>query len=239
MTALLDVDGLVLLLAPSPARRVLGPITLSVGDGEVTGIVGPSGAGKSLLLATLAGLAPRAILRGRASVERPIAMAFAHDALDDGESAVDNVAIAAVAAGIPAPRAAACALLERLGLPASSTTRRPRELSGGQRKRVGLARALVVRPRVLLLDDPTAGLDPQTANAVLGTLADVAGDAAVLMATQDIDAVLPRAARTLLLRPRDDGPVGRHVDVKLVATAALPAPYAPVPFAPFLPGGSA
>jgi ABC-type multidrug transport system ATPase subunit len=234
MTALLQVDALVLSLSPSPARRTLGPVTLSVDAGEVCGVVGPSGAGKSLLLATLAGLAPRAILRGRATVQRPIAMAFAHDALDDGETAVDNVVVAAEAAGIASPHAAARALLERLGLPAPAMGRRPRGLSGGQRKRVGLARALVVRPRVLLLDDPTAGLDPETARAVLDTLADVAGDAAVLMATQDIDVVLPRAHRSLLLRP-----AGTRVEADVVDTSSLPAPYAPLPFVPFLPGGSA
>ncbi len=234
MSALLEIDDLVLSLSPSPARRTLGPLSLSLDGGEMIGVVGPSGSGKSLLLATLAGLAPRALLRGRARVQRPIAMAFAHDALDDGDSAVDNVASAAAAAGIDAPRAAAVAMLERLALPADAIARRPRSLSGGQRKRVGLARALVVRPRVLLLDDPTAGLDPETARDVLDALADVAGDAAVLLATQDIDAVLPRASRTLLLRP-----TGARVDVALRATSALPAPYAPVPFVPFLPGGSA
>jgi hypothetical protein len=69
---------------------------------------------------------------------------------------------------------------------------------------------------------------------VLDAVQDLAGDAAVLLATQDVDAALPRATRTLLLRP-----VGPRVEIALVATEALPPPYAPVPFAPFLTEGSA
>jgi ABC-type multidrug transport system ATPase subunit len=227
---LLDVDGLVLAIAPVPARRTLGPVSFQLGAGDVVGVVGPSGAGKSLLLATLAGLAPRAIVRGRATVERPIAMSFAHDALDDGDSALDNVVVAARAAGVVDPIRAARSLLARLGVPVDALERRPRMLSGGQRKRLGIARALVVRPRVLLLDDPTAGLDPQTADEVLAVIAGCSVDAAVLVATQEPDVVLPRTTRTLLLRP-----ALAHVAVELVATGALPEPYAPRAFAPFLP----
>jgi ABC-type multidrug transport system ATPase subunit len=228
MNAPLDIQGLVLSVSPAPARRTLGPMTLQVEAGDVVGVVGPSGAGKSLLMATLAGLAPRAILRGHATVERPIAMAFSHDALDDGDTALDNVAVAAAAAGIADPRGDARQLLLQLGLPGDALERRPRTLSGGQRKRVGVARALVVRPRVLLLDDPTAGLDPDTAEELLDVIAAQAKNTAVLLATQEPDVVLPRAARTVLLRP-----AGAQVAVDVLPTHALPAPYAPRSFAPF------
>lgn len=230
MSALLQVDALVLALSPMPARRTLGPVSLQLGPGELVGVVGPSGAGKTLLLATLAGLAPRAILRGHASVQRPVAMAFSHDALDDSDTALDNVAVAAAAAGVVDPRTAARTLLLRLGLPDDALARRPRALSGGQRKRVGVARALVMRPRVLLLDDPTAGLDPDTADEVLAVVAAVAADAAILLATQDVDVVLRRARCALLLRPG-----GRQVVANILDADALPSPYRPQPFASFLP----
>jgi ABC-type methionine transport system ATPase subunit len=93
---------------------------------------------------------------------------------------------------------------------------------------VGVARALVVAPRVLLLDDPTAGLDPATARSLLATVRAVAPDAAILLATQDVDVVLPLAQRAVLLGTNGDG-CARDV-------RDLPAPFAPVAFASFLPG---
>ncbi len=232
----LIVDGLVLRGRPDGrgghggrGRRV-GPLTFCLDANEAVAVVGRAGTGKSLLLAALAGLAPGSVAAGRAVVSRPVAMTFAHDALDDADSALDNVVVAAAAAGRAEPVAAARAMLSRLGLPPADVVRRPRALSGGQRRRVGLARALVVRPRVLLLDDPTAGLDPVTAAAVLDAALDPTLGAAVLIATQDVDVVLPRVARALLLASSDDG------GPRLLPAAAVPAPFAPRPFASFLPG---
>ncbi|MDP2343026.1 MAG: ATP-binding cassette domain-containing protein [Deltaproteobacteria bacterium] len=223
---MIDVDGLVL---RSPRRSAhahdIGPITLRVEHG-ITAVVGASGSGKTLLLLALAGLLPRAIVGGRAIVDRPIGMVFANDALDDGGSALDNVVDVAIAAGIEGPVEEATALLARLGIDGPTQLRSPRGLSGGQRKRVGIARALVIRPRTLLLDDPTAGLDPQTASDVVDVIAARLQGAVTLLATQDIDTVLPRCGRALWLRPDHEAAV---VDV-----AALPAPFAPRAYAPFL-----
>ncbi len=231
MNTLLVVEEMVLLLSPSPARRTLGPLSFELASGEFVGLVGASGTGKTLLLATLAGLVPRAILRGRASVTRPVSMAFAQDALDDGLTAFENVLVAAQGANVREARQVSRAMLTRLGLDDDLIARTPRTLSGGQRKRVGLARALVIRPRVLLLDDPTAGLDPDTAREVMDIIAAEAADAAILFATQEVDAVLPRAARALFL--------SRHketVQGALVAPSSLPSPYAPRAWRPLFPG---
>jgi ABC-type multidrug transport system ATPase subunit len=222
----IDVDALVL-RSPRARSRLgcVGPISVRLEQG-ITAVVGASGSGKTLLLLALAGLLPRAIVGGSARVDRPIGMVFANDALDDGGSALDNVVDAAVAAGIPDPVGEASGLLARLGIDEATQERSPRGLSGGQRKRVGIARALVVRPRTLLLDDPTAGLDPQTASDVVDVIAARLQGAVALLATQDIDTVLPGCARALWLRPEQEGVV---VDV-----AALPSPFSPRPYAPFL-----
>ena len=207
-------------------RAVVGPITLRAEAG-LTAVVGVSGSGKTLLLLALAGLLPRALAGGRALVDRPIGMVFSNDALDDGGSALDNVVDAATAAGIADPVQESAALLARLGIDGPTQQRSTRQLSGGQRKRVGIARALVIRPRTLLLDDPTAGLDPVTAKDVVDVISARLQGAVTLLATQDIDTVLPRCARALWLQ------AGAAV---VVDVAALPPPFAPRAFAPFLGG---
>ncbi len=223
---MIDVDGL-LLRSPRAAlaTRSIGPITLRIDTG-ITAVVGASGSGKTLLLLALAGLLPRAIIGGRALVDRPIGMVFESGALDDGSSALDNVVDVAVAAGIADPLGCARNLLSRLGIDEPAQERSPRGLSGGQRKRVGLARALVLRPRTLLLDDPTAGLDPLTAAAVVDIVTAGLEDCVALLATQDIDTVLPRCRRALWLQPTGGA--------ELVDVDALPIPFAPRPSAPFL-----
>jgi phospholipid/cholesterol/gamma-HCH transport system ATP-binding protein len=203
---------------------VVGPVDLTVEDGARIALVGPSLSGKSLLLLALAGLVPRCIVAGSARVDARVAMVFANDALDDGRTTLGNVVDAAAAAGIDSPVAAATRWLGELGLGPAEQARTPATLSGGQRKRVGIARALVVRPRTLLLDDPTAGLDPETAAQFLvhtfAVIADVG--AAALVATQDVDTVLPHFARTLWLQ----GSVAQ-----VLSTSSVPAPFAPRSFA--------
>lgn len=228
---MIRADGLVL-------RGRDGRRTARIGfvvDGGVVGVVGPSGGGKSLLLLALAGLAPGAVVGGSAVVDRDVGLVFANDALDDARTALGNVVDAAVAAGVASPVSQASVLLQRLGIDRAAQQRLPRALSGGQRKRVGLARALVIRPRTLLLDDPTAGLDPITARQIVDVVeGEVAAvGACALFATQDVDTVLPRLRRALWLRRADEAADAGTVDV-----AALPSPFAPRPYPPFLEGAA-
>jgi phospholipid/cholesterol/gamma-HCH transport system ATP-binding protein len=181
----------------------LGPVDVALPVGRALALVGGPGAGKSLFLSALAGLVPST--SQALTIPGAVGMIFQRDALDDGRSALDNVALAAAARGKDDPRGRARRALEGVGL-GEHVDKLPRSLSGGMKKRVGIARALVVEPALLLADDPTAGLDPDTAREILALF--VEGEQAtkrcLVIATQDVDVVLPRVHEVLAL---DDGQV--------------------------------
>ena len=207
------------------SRMVLRGIDLTLAAGEIALVRGPSGAGKSTLLA-LAGLleAPtageiwldgeptsRLRERVRAHARRfKIGFLFQHPTLLEDCSALDNVLYPAAPLGISAEhRARALTLLERFGVAALRDTQAAR-LSGGEQQRVSLARALLLQPRVLLCDEPTAHLDAAHNDTFVQLLAELAQTKddphAVLIATHDerLVTALPHA-RTLHLIPAETG----------------------------------
>ncbi|CAA7616852.1 ABC transporter ATP-binding protein [Magnetospirillum sp. UT-4] len=144
-------------------------IDIEIAEGEFFSLLGPSGCGKTTLLRMLAGFeSPSAgrVLIGGADVtdvppyERPVNMMFQSYALFPHMSVADNVAFGLKQDGVPRPeireRVAAALDLVQMG---DFAGRRPHQLSGGQRQRVALARSLVKRPKVLLLDEPLSALD--------------------------------------------------------------------------------
>jgi NitT/TauT family transport system ATP-binding protein len=140
-------------------RRALADVSLTVAPGEFVSLIGPSGCGKSTLLRIAAGL--ETADAGRVTrPERDIGFVFQDPTLMPWASVADNVALPLRFARTPerdiAPRVAEA--LSRVGLAAVASAF-PRELSGGMRMRTSIARALVTRPRVLLLDEPFAALD--------------------------------------------------------------------------------
>jgi ABC-type multidrug transport system ATPase subunit len=209
----IDVEGLVLDLG----RRRLGPVDVVVAAGERVLVTGRSGSGKSLLLQVLAGVRPRVVMGGRARVGRPCGVVFARDGLELERSVLDNVV---VGDDNDTTRQRARRLIERLGL-GGLGERTPATLSGGQRRRVTLARALVRAPATLLLDEPTAGLDPGTAREVWSVIVEEAGDAAMLIASSDLDVIAPMTSRALWL--------DLNGTAQIVSPAALPAPFTPRP----------
>ena len=144
-------------------------VDLDVGSGETVAVLGPSGCGKSTLLRAVAGLqrldAGTIVLDGRdlagvPAYRRGIGLMFQDDALFPHRDVLGNVGFGLRMEGLPAPeaRARVSELLELVGL-AGTERRSVRSLSGGERKRVALARALAPRPRMLLLDEPLGALD--------------------------------------------------------------------------------
>jgi len=149
--------------------RVLDGINLVVPAGEVTVLVGPSGCGKSTLLGILGGLIAPSL--GRVLMDGPIAddclnpltYVFQDFALLPWRDVAGNVALGLEAAGLSRDARAkrVAEVLALTGL-AEFAAAWPRQLSGGMRQRVGIARALAVRPAVLLMDEPLSALDAQT-----------------------------------------------------------------------------
>jgi ABC-2 type transport system ATP-binding protein len=151
-------------------REVLRGVSLSVGRGEIVGLLGPNGAGKSTLFAILAGLLRpeagrfeldgRPIAAGARELRARAGIVFQEPGLDGKLTAEENLRLAAALHRVPPAEARdrVAALLEGAGL--AGRAREPAErLSGGMRRRLELARALVHRPELLVMDEPTNGLD--------------------------------------------------------------------------------
>jgi sulfonate transport system ATP-binding protein len=189
------------------AFRAVGPIDLRIGDERVVGIIGPSGCGKSTLLRLLAGLdSPTggAIkLDGReiAGPREDIGIVFQEPRLMPWLTVAENIAFGLWHLPRAARESAVAAVLEQVGL-ANFANALPKQLSGGMAQRVGIARALVLKPRLLLLDEPFGALDPLTRVKMQDHLLDLVGRnvPTVLLITHDIEEALVLSDRILVLQ---------------------------------------
>ena len=211
--------------------RVLKSITFQVKAAEVLAIVGPSGSGKTSLLMLLAGLdrptSGRIVVAGQDLSHltedglaiyrrKTLGIVFQSFYLIPSLSALDNVGLALEIASPrlshAETRAAAVTALTAVGL-GDRLTHRPAALSGGEQQRVGLARAMITRPRLLLADEPTGNLDQETGALVIGLMFDLAHrqQTAVVLITHD-PSLAARADRVLamtqgeLVAPSDGRP---------------------------------
>jgi NitT/TauT family transport system ATP-binding protein len=197
--------------------RAVDRIDLQVAPGEFVAIVGPTGCGKSTLLNVAAGLirpssgdvivfgTPLGGINGRAGY------LFQQDALMPWKTALDNIAVALEPAGVPRREALERARqwLTRVGLQGFGD-RYPHMLSGGQRKRVGLAQVLIRDPEILLMDEPFGPLDAQTRQIMGNLLLDLwaLDRKAVLFVTHDLEEAIALADRVVVMSA---GPAARIV----------------------------
>jgi len=217
MSTVLDVADLRLLRG---SRTILDGVQLHVDRGEIVAVMGPSGSGKTTILRAVAGLerfqSGRIVVDGVAleggretpkptlhDLRRKVGMVFQFHCLFEHLTAIDNVCLAPIHAHGVAPdvaRARGLELLRAFGVDHRETAL-PRQLSGGEAQRVAIARALAVDPPLLLMDEPTASLDPER-RAELGALLQglQRQQRTLIISTHDEDFARDFATRILRLR---------------------------------------
>jgi len=240
------VEGLV---KHHEGRTVLSGVDLEVRSNEVLGIVGPGGQGKSVLLKHLPRLlvpdSGRVLLDGvdlalmtsfeLARARESYGYLFQNYALFDFMTVGDNIAFPLRQEGKLAPadiEAKVRTRLDEVGL-ARAYAQFPRELSGGMKKRVGLARATVSDPQIALYDDPSAGLDPVTSSRIFALIAAMhqkVPNCASVVVSHDLDRMVPIVDRWVYLDRGQvvfDGPTDTLVDtLRASANPALNAFFA-------------
>lgn len=211
-------------------------LDLQIAQGEIFALVGGSGSGKTTLLRHILGLETptkgKVSVMGQAAGQADlrtaagrIGMLFQQGALFSAFSVLDNIAFPLRELGHLPPefvRDAALVKLQMVGLKAKDASKMPADLSGGMIKRVALARALIMDPPLLLLDEPTAGLDPEGADGFCQLLRDMHRELGltVIMVTHDLDTLLELSSHVAVLADQKVVAVGTPRDV-----IATPHPF--------------
>ncbi|MCL4325196.1 MAG: ABC transporter ATP-binding protein [Candidatus Thermoplasmatota archaeon] len=213
--ALIDVEGI---SKKVPVRHgsmeIIKDVTFSVADNDFVAIVGPSGCGKSTILRLIQGLdhpsGGQIRFKGTpvTDVRKEMTMVFQSFALYPWLTVKENVTLGLEARGVSAEKQSELVekYLSITGLVGFEEAY-PRELSGGMRQRVGLARALIVDPSVLLMDEPFSSLDPLTAESLRDEVLQLWEDPsippeAVILVTHNIEEALIMANRIIVLSNR-------------------------------------
>jgi branched-chain amino acid transport system ATP-binding protein len=235
MTALLQLEGIV---AGYGRGDILRGLDLEVADGTITCLVGPNGAGKSTVLKVLSGLlrprAGRVFLGGeevsRRSPSELLSRGIVHVAQERSlfplMTVWDNLLMGGhILRDRTLVRRRAQAIAERFALVAERRNERAGQLSGGQQKLVEIARALMLEPRLVLMDEPTMGLDPRTRHLMFETIAELNAEGrTVLLVEQNARAGLGIADHGAVLdggRVALAGPGPRLLDDPRVAQLYL------------------
>jgi len=205
---------------------VLDDVNLNLKEGEIVGLLGRSGSGKSTLLRLIAGLArPQggSLTYMGAPIEGPaqgVAMVFQSFALFPWLTVLENVQLGLEALGLPPAeiRTRALAAIDLIGLDGYESAY-PRELSGGMRQRVGFARAVVVHPNILLMDEPFSALDVLTAENLRTDLIELWGNRklpikGIILVTHNIEEAVLMCDRVLLFSS-NPGRVGSEIRIEL------------------------
>ena len=224
--------------ALSLRNEVLKGVSFNLAPGSITGLIGPSGGGKSVLLKIIAGvLSPDsgevelALPKAECRREDSVSLMFQEGALFDSLTVFDNIAFPLVGGRVPSMTLAKFELAEvhekvqqmlsRVGL-SHAAEKVPAQLSGGMRRRVSLARALICRPQILLLDDPTSGLDPIASRVIMNLICELHREyqPTTVMVSQDLRRLLPAVEQVLALF---DGQIGFSGSLPALAAGANPA----------------
>ena len=204
--------------------QALERVSFTVRDGEIVALIGPSGCGKTTALRVAMGLDPAS--GGRVTVDgREVhgcghdrGMVFQHAELLPWLTAMQNVMFGLEMKGMRGAelRETAKKYLELVGL-TDSQNRRPHQLSGGMKQRVGIARALAIDPKVLLMDEPFGALDAQTRESMQAELLDIHARTkkTILFVTHDLDEAVLIADRIVVMQ---------HGRVQEIMTVPLPRP---------------
>lgn len=190
------------------AKKVLEDVSFSLEKGSLNGLIGPSGDGKSVLMKIIGQIikADHGKIECEGESEFAVSLMFQEGALFDSLSVIDNVAFPLVQGNVPhtlLPRALrrevvekCLAVLGKVGL-AAAANKLPGQLSGGMRRRVSLARALVAKPSLLLLDDPTSGLDPVASSVIMNLIGEIHREykPTVLIVSHDLRRLFPLVER--------------------------------------------
>jgi len=209
----------------SGAGQVLDTVDLTLNTHEVVGLLGRSGSGKSTLLRSIAGLLRPSegevrLVAGDDGAEPTVAMVFQTFALFPWLTVLQNVELGLEAQRVPAEerRSRALAAIDLIGLDGFENAY-PKELSGGMRQRVGLARAIVVNPSLLLMDEPFSALDVLTAETLRTDLLDLWSEGrmpiqSILIVTHNIEEAVLMCDRILVFSS-NPGRVAAEIQVEL------------------------
>ena len=181
-------------------------LTMQVGEGEFCSVVGPTGCGKSTTLALISGLEPpsagEAVVMGQPvrGIRDGLGYVFQTDAVFPWKTVLENVAAGPRYHGVDDARGRAREWIARVGL-AGFEDRYPHQLSGGMRKRVGLAQSLINGPRILLMDEPFSALDVQTRTLMENELLSLwaASRPSVVFVTHDLEEAIALSDRVVVL----------------------------------------
>ena len=211
----------------SNTAEVLRDINLQVDEGEFVSIIGHSGCGKSTLLNVVAGLVPvttGAVILDRMAVEEPgpeRAVVFQNHSLLPWLSVYENVSLAVnkVFRGKKTRAARHDWVMHNLALVqmTHAAQKRPNEISGGMKQRVGIARGLAMEPKVLLLDEPFGALDALTRAHLQDSVMEIHGKLknTVLMITHDVDEAVLLSDRVVMMTNGPAAGIGEALDVRL------------------------
>jgi putative ABC transport system ATP-binding protein len=249
----LDIDNVTKSYPGEPPVQALRGVNLTIGQGELVGIVGPSGSGKTTLLQVMgtldrptsghvriAGLDVATMADDDVAYLRAtrIGFIFQQFFLAEHSAVVDNVADGLLYAGIPLKqrRQRAIDALKLVGL-AQRPHARPTQLSGGQRQRVAIARALVGQPAIVLADEPTGNLDQATGQSILALIDQLHHAGSTIVVITHDHAIAERMARKVEIldghivadtSPAVENDPRRHPPAQPTVHAAQTAPRAPL-----------